>query len=281
MHLESYPSQNVPTDSGEEVYIGPFPARQPISGAGLCLSPMAILQLPPFANMSKNVMWIDDSLKRTLHEAVRDIEPHDACSVIGAEFEQDRHPGSASRAQNEINYGDMQWAHDQYLPRLAYGCLMHGLICHQSNPGKPGCYAESLEKYMSTRKLPMPRDYKKWGNAAKRRIRTMKRLWSAPEYESSPAGKMLAEFANKELNLGASCSDLIEEVAKDPLAVNIDMLCSRHQLKKGRNAGAFIAQVIVDLRRYLDLLEVWPFIIRTIDFERRVRRAELEWLVRE
>jgi hypothetical protein len=50
--------------------IGAHPLFAVISGALLCLSEGAILDLPPFSNFRNNVMWIDDHLKYSLHRAM-------------------------------------------------------------------------------------------------------------------------------------------------------------------------------------------------------------------
>jgi hypothetical protein len=51
--------------------IGAHPFHSVISGALLCLSEGAILDLPPFSNFGYNVMWIDDHLKYSLHREMR------------------------------------------------------------------------------------------------------------------------------------------------------------------------------------------------------------------
>ena len=48
---------------------------QVISGAGLYMSHQAIHKLPPFMNLRNFVSWIDDHLKRRLHEAVGHLLP--------------------------------------------------------------------------------------------------------------------------------------------------------------------------------------------------------------
>lgn len=52
------------------ISVGAHPLHAVISGALLCLSDGAILDLPPFSNFSENVMWIDDHLKYSLHRAM-------------------------------------------------------------------------------------------------------------------------------------------------------------------------------------------------------------------
>jgi hypothetical protein len=49
--------------------------QQVISGAGLVISVPAIRRLPPFMNAKDLVVWVDDHLKRKLHEAIGDIAP--------------------------------------------------------------------------------------------------------------------------------------------------------------------------------------------------------------
>jgi hypothetical protein len=51
--------------------IGAHPRYGVISGALLCLSDGAIIDLPPFSNFKLNVMWIDDHLKFSLHRALK------------------------------------------------------------------------------------------------------------------------------------------------------------------------------------------------------------------
>jgi hypothetical protein len=58
-------------DESGMIKIGAHPLFAVISGALLCLSEGAILDLPPFSNFRNNVMWIDDHLKYSLHRAMR------------------------------------------------------------------------------------------------------------------------------------------------------------------------------------------------------------------
>ena len=53
--------------------IGAHPIASIISGAMLCLSEGAILDLPPFSNFTLNVSWIDDHLKYCLHRELRHL----------------------------------------------------------------------------------------------------------------------------------------------------------------------------------------------------------------
>ncbi|KPA19535.1 hypothetical protein MHK_000244 [Candidatus Magnetomorum sp. HK-1] len=62
----------VSSDNGL-ILIGANPVSAVISGALLCLSSGAIIDLPPFSNFSQNVMWIDDHIKYALHKSLRHL----------------------------------------------------------------------------------------------------------------------------------------------------------------------------------------------------------------
>ena len=254
--------------------IGANVFAQPISGAGLCISQMAIVQLPPFANVARNIMWIDDSIKRTLHEGIGDLNHNDICSVTDAKFAQNRY-------RDGVTLSDVLWAYNTYLPRLVYGCLMHGLMYDESVNPPAGPYANSFVEYMRARRKPTVEDRIKWTKVAIERINVMKEMWSNSIFSSNPAGQMLSDFAVEELEINRSGrADIIREIVRKPTA-DINQLCQKFSLPPERNAGAYIVQVISDLQRYIELMELWPYIIRTIDFETRTLSPELEWLVRD
>lgn len=62
--------------------IGAHPFHSVISGALLCLSEGAILDLPPFSNFRFNVMWIDDHLKYSLHREMRHFTSAEELELI-------------------------------------------------------------------------------------------------------------------------------------------------------------------------------------------------------
>lgn len=100
--------------------IGANPDRQVISGAGLCLSDSAILDLPPYSNMRMNVMWIDDHLKYALHDELEHFDIHildvGAAREVHARFPQLRHAALPK-------YKDVTWHLNQYMQRLLLGCI--------------------------------------------------------------------------------------------------------------------------------------------------------------
>ncbi|OGN99434.1 MAG: hypothetical protein A2Y58_05045 [Chloroflexi bacterium RBG_13_51_52] len=110
--------------------IGADPYNQVISGAGLTMSLRSISTLPPFANAGSPILWIDDHLKRRLHEALEHLPPPPAANSKSvdksyrcchqANFKQDRHP-------DRVTQGDIDWV-IQYLPRFVRGIVMDNLI---------------------------------------------------------------------------------------------------------------------------------------------------------
>jgi hypothetical protein len=121
----------------EIVELGANPFRQVVSGAGLCLSDGAILDLPPFSNMFLDVMWIDDHLKYALHDELGHFgrwtrtQHHYEARVSDARFTQLRH---ASRDGGPLfTYRDVKWHVGTYMLRLILGCVADSWL-----RGEPG-----------------------------------------------------------------------------------------------------------------------------------------------
>ncbi len=111
------------------------PAAQVISGAGLVMSLQAIKRLPPDMNATHMIVWIDDYLRRALHEAIYDIAESEIERVITAKFEQIRHPDG-------ILPKDIEFAKNRYFDRLLRGCLMDAAI--KQTDGRPGPVAKCV-----------------------------------------------------------------------------------------------------------------------------------------
>lgn len=222
---------------GADVY------NQPVSGAGLCISPMAIMQLPPFANVGRNIIWIDDAIKRALHVGIGDIAPSAVREVQRARFNQDRYGGTVIRQK------DMDWGIQNYVPRLVHGCLMHSTMVDLGGITSEGPFAAYLINYMRTKKKPTAADREKWRNTIIERLAAIRAAWNENTYLNNPAGEKLADWASNALDI------------------------NKPQAKK------FVNEVMVDLEKYIDLMDIWPYIIRTIDFEVRRDTQKLSWLV--
>lgn len=112
--------------------IGAHPFYAVISGALLCLSEGAILDLPPFSNFRNNVMWIDDHLKYTLHRAM-----HHFTSDEPLELEE---PGLSNARFEDVSVtkarppvGNLPaYIFGTYLPVLLCGSIMDAWITKNS-----------------------------------------------------------------------------------------------------------------------------------------------------
>lgn len=185
--------------------IGANPFRQVISGAGLCLSDGAILDLPPFSNMQKNVMWIDDHLKFSLHHELGHFGlPKTVAAVaqsgtgIGrhstAWFRQERHPDG-------ITLADVRWHTRQYLPRLLRGAVADAWLREEPRlkssaadvsdrtwlriiKSAPGRYARHFNA--AIRGAPTdPHIRQRLEELARSRLQKAVELWSVKAYEGT------------------------------------------------------------------------------------------------
>ncbi len=103
--------------------VGANPNLQIISGAGLCMSASAILDLPPFSNMRKSIMWIDDHLKYSLHHSLKHFgyvqNSLQKARLEDAKFFQERYKDGI----NPMNLENVRWHLSTYFPRLLFGCI--------------------------------------------------------------------------------------------------------------------------------------------------------------
>lgn len=107
--------------------IGAHPLFAVISGALLCLSEGAILDLPPFSNFRNNVMWIDDHLKYSLHRAMRHF--------TGGEFLK-LEPGLSDARLDDVTVTKVRpsvsnvpsYIFGAYLPTVLWGSIMDSWI---------------------------------------------------------------------------------------------------------------------------------------------------------
>jgi hypothetical protein len=152
-------------------------SKQVISGAGLYMSYSAIRRLPPFMNFENNIVWVDDHLKRRLHEVLRDLATTDLEHVDGGLFHQDRYP-------NGIQLKDIKWAESTYFYRLMSGCILHALIVDRT--GQPGELAKFVAHFLHTRQpmrnqdlAKLSRDFMKVADKA---TRDLLDIWATADY---------------------------------------------------------------------------------------------------
>ena len=169
-------------------YIGADPYNHTISGAGLTMSLRAIKSLPPFTNMHTRIIWIDDHLKRILHEALHhlpmpkengdDTQSHRRC--LSANFKQNRNPDG-------MNQKEIDWGKENYLERLVRGCLMDAVI--------QGGYGEFLREN-AVHPLPLfDKEFlmEEYSHLAESRLEEITDRWSHRKYEPYPLGDFVKE----------------------------------------------------------------------------------------
>jgi hypothetical protein len=106
--------------------IGAHPTASVISGAMLCLSEGAILDLPPFSNFSLNVSWIDDHLKYSLHRELRHLTTVEL-KVEPLLSDAKLDPIIVEKARGSIS-NLPEYVLGKYLPTLLWGAVMDAWI---------------------------------------------------------------------------------------------------------------------------------------------------------
>jgi hypothetical protein len=103
--------------------VGAHPLYSVISGALLCLSEGAILDLPPFSNMGTNVMWIDDHLKYSLHRAMRHFTSGETLHLEQG-LGDARLDGVVVTKGRQVVANLPRYVFQIYLPTLLWGTIM-------------------------------------------------------------------------------------------------------------------------------------------------------------
>lgn len=162
-------------------------SQQVISGAGLFMSRKAIRTLPPFMNFRTLVTWIDDHLKRRLHEVLGHINPpnDDIEHVDNALFIQNRHKGG-------ITDEDIEWARNVYFERLLSGCILHTLIT--TPEGEKGVLAVEVETVIQSERMTLDEEdlRKRLTETAIDTATSVLHIWKRADYGSA----MLSQWAD-------------------------------------------------------------------------------------
>ena len=107
--------------------VGAHPLFSVISGALLCLSDGAILDLPPFSNFTNNVMWIDDHLKYSLHRAIHHFTSGEALDLGSGLSDARLSDVKVTKGRPAID--DLPvYVCGGYLPTLLLGAIMDAWI---------------------------------------------------------------------------------------------------------------------------------------------------------
>ena len=111
--------------------IGAHPSFAVISGALLCLSEGAIIDLPPFSNFRENVMWIDDHLKYSLHREMHHFTSGEKLNLpAGLEYAR-LDKVMVTKARPRV--GDLAgYTLATYLPTVLWGAILDSWIVPNS-----------------------------------------------------------------------------------------------------------------------------------------------------
>ena len=189
------------------VQVGANPFGQVISGAGLCLSDSAVIDLPPFSNMRLHVMWIDDHLKYALHHELGHFgihrRTHHTARAPGVSFAQSRY---GDREGGTPTLADVKWHIQTYLMRLILGCVADAWLrevpelkmrlpertdaaYQKLMTNVPGPYADALFGAVLSGNRDSARENDRlrellW-QKARERLRTLEDLWSSEHFHGT------------------------------------------------------------------------------------------------
>jgi hypothetical protein len=154
-------------------------SQQVISGAGLFISQDASRSLPPFMNSRQMTTWIDDHLKRLLHEAVGHLDEESPEHLSTALFGQDRHPYG-------INEEYVKGA-TNYFPRILRGCLLHALIM-EADGKTPGPLSREVREVIANPEYVVDEAWLagEMFRVASERARDVLSIWKEADYGDTP-----------------------------------------------------------------------------------------------
>lgn len=270
-------------------HVGANPYVQVVSGAGLCLSDSAVLDLPPCSNMRLNVMWIDDHLKYALHHELRHFgykqNTGQVARVDAAVFEKPRH-------HDAILLGDVQWHFSNYLLGLVLGCIAdrwlrmdERLKRKLSTPHLseadfvavinkvPGFYADALLKALRGQLQAAERETLRtdlW-KTAKKRLNEIVEQWGKDEF----AGSFLWFFVEAPKSVrGMGYDRFLPKNFKEGLRAAVDEL-NRHDepldttlLKTAEQNDLSLPEAVSvlvdDFLTYIDLAVFWRHFVSAV-----------------
>jgi len=181
--------------------IGADPFNQAISGAGLCISPTAINALPPFANAPEPIIWIDDHLKRILHEVMGHFgkdQPQRDRICPDSTFIQDRYPNP----EIDLSEENVAWHRGDYLKRLVRGCLLDAAISDRQGGGIVGGLIAAGAP------LPLKVVEVALDGTLRARLEAVRKEWA------SHHGSPIKAFATQELQDTETCNKLVGDVVQ-------------------------------------------------------------------
>lgn len=299
----------------EELYkLGANPFRQVVSGAGLCLSDSAILDLPPYSNMRLNVMWIDDHLKYALHDELghfgrwtRTHHPHEA-RVPETRFCQLRH---ASQDGGPLfTYKDVRWHLQTYMLRLVLGCVADAWLREDPRVKLSTAELQPSEYERIARSVPgvygeqfmgvIPGGWSDSEDAAttgfgetlwrraRERLNQVVRAWGADEYADTFLGLFVRGCEHERYE---EFSDFFPRGMPYGLQRAVEELADSYSKAERPPPAAVLEEphleealaiLVDDFVEYLSLVEVWPSFVQSVrcllNQDAQYQSKDLEWL---
>jgi hypothetical protein len=288
--------------------LGANPFRQVISGAGLCLCDSAILDLPPFANMRLNVMWIDDHLKYALHDELGHFgihrRLHHRARVSNCHFKQLRHDGRPT-------YKDVKWHLENYMLRLTLGCVADAWLRQVANVKRsnkdlkrkeykelvknvPGIYAEEffdvLPRLWQSEQAKLRFKEKLWG-LAQERLRDLVKEWGDGDYRGTFLDLFVKGSDHEEYG---TFKEYFPAVFKDGMKVAVEAMPKRYKDAKRKvsvrdesslSLESAVKILVDDFVDYFELWRMWPRFVQSVRLllnrHAQVEERDLDWMFPE
>lgn len=223
-------------------------APQVISGAGLVMSTTAIRFLPPFMNMNHQITWIDDHIKRRLHEAIGDIKVNAVERVHDAKIKQDRH-GKGVTLEN------IEEA-DRYFPNLVRGCIFIRLISNVD--GTKTRYSELIQEIV---KLGIDIDSE---GPSKTALLIKEIMKPDIDMDSEELSTVLGELRDELMQQAKTrCEEVLESWKSLEFSGKRSYDWATRFTQEDINK--FCKEMVKDAINYLKLVDKWPIFVRAID----------------
>jgi hypothetical protein len=296
------------------VELGANPFRQVVSGAGLCLSDGAILDLPPYSNMHLNVMWIDDHLKYALHDELGHFgrwvrtHHHHSARVSEAQFPQLRH--TRRDGGPLFTYKDVKWHIKIYMQRLLLGCAADAWL--RGKPEVKKSTRSLAEDAYKTLVESVPHSYGEtfmevlpggWGllpgkptvdqfremlwEQAVERLEKAVSYWGTDDYKDTFLGLFARGYAHP---LYQDFKDVFPVGMPEGLKKAVEKLPRQCKDAKRPPEGMpddpgleqALATLVDDFVEYMGLVQFWPFFVQSVrSFQNQhaqYRHPHLEWM---
>jgi hypothetical protein len=168
--------------------IGSNPLTGVISGALLCMSDGAMLDLPPGSNFHENVTWIDDHLKYSLLRELKHLKPYEICGEPRQE-RPTRVPDCEVKKERPHIEDIAEYVLGNYLPTLVGGCIVDAWIQPAPEPKKSeielpttGVFTQALQEALKYGHPPEGRELrqlkKKLEQEALKRLEEVRTQWA-------------------------------------------------------------------------------------------------------